>query len=182
MGILLKTTLWKEIIAGDVFNDVGEIVGYLNEKLLSTEHLIYIVKVIDEKHLESERAAARLKVFQSNDGYNKFQVMLIKPNSTSFVAANAFVAAVYAYYMTCKTQYGTCPLFKRYKLDIVLLKKATLGNDIDKEDHAIIEDFLFSATICAEELIIKSKRHLRWLLMTTNIVLLVVINILQANT
>ena len=39
--------------------------------------------------------------------------------------------------------------FKRYELDIVLLKKATLRNDIDKEDHFISEDFLFPGTICA---------------------------------
>ena len=46
-------------------------------------------------------------------------------------------------------QYGTCSLCKRYELDIVLLKKTTLWNDIDKEDHVISEDFLFPGTICA---------------------------------
>ena len=42
-----------------------------------------------------------------------------------------------------------CSLFKRYELDIVLLKKTTFQNDIDKEDHVISEDFLFPGTICA---------------------------------
>ena len=47
------------------------------------------------------------------------------------------------------TIYGPCSLFKRYELDIVLLKKTTLQNDIDKEDYVISEDFLFPGTICA---------------------------------
>ena len=38
-----------------------------------------IVKEIDEKDLESERATARLKVFLSIDGPNMFQVMLFEP-------------------------------------------------------------------------------------------------------
>ena len=46
-------------------------------------------------------------------------------------------------------QYGMCSSFKRYELDIVLLKKTTLRYGIDKEDHVISEDFLFPATICA---------------------------------
>ena len=40
-------------------------------------------------------------------------------------------------------------LFKTYELDIVLLKKATLRNDIDKEDHVISEEFLFRDTTFA---------------------------------
>ena len=63
-------------------------VEYLDETLHSTEHLQYIVKETDEKYLESERAAARLKLFPSVDGSNKFQVMLFESNSTLFVAAN----------------------------------------------------------------------------------------------
>ena len=42
-----------------------------------------------------------------------------------------------------------CSLFKRYELDIVLLKKTTLENGIDIEDHVISKDFLFPGTICA---------------------------------
>ena len=93
------------------------------------------------------------------------------------------------------TIYGPCSLFKRYELDIVLLKKTTLQNDIDKEDHVISEDFLFPGTICAVaasetsqivsgslELILKSKMHLSCLLMTMDTVFLVVKNMLQANT
>ena len=40
-------------------------------------------------------------------------------------------------------------LFKTYELDIVLLKKATLRNHIDKEDHVISEEFLFRDTTYA---------------------------------
>ena len=83
-----------------------KMVEYLDETLHSTEHLQYIVKEIDEKDLESERAAARLKVFPSIDGSNKFQVMLFEPNSTSFVAANRICIC-----KTCKTKYGMCSLF-----------------------------------------------------------------------
>ena len=113
-------------------------------RLHSTEHLEDIVKEIDEKDLESERAAARLKVFPSIDGSNKFQVMLFEPNSASFVAPNCIC--------TCdkrKTQYRMCSLLKKYELDIVLLKKATPQNNIDKKDHVISEDFLFPSIICA---------------------------------
>ena len=70
---------------------------------------------------------SRLKVFPSIDGSNKFRVMLFEPNFTSFVVANCICICD-----TCKTQYGMCSLFKRYELDIVLLKKTTLRNDIDK--------------------------------------------------
>ena len=150
---------------------------YLDETLHSTEHLQYIVTEIDEKDLDSERAAAKLKVFPSIGGSNKFQVMLFEPNSVSFVAANRICICD-----TCKTQYGMCSLFKRYELDIVLLKK-TFQNDIDKEDHVISEDFLFPGTICAVaaieaspkvasgslELILKSTRHLSCLLATMDI-------------
>ena len=87
-GGLAKSTLRRAIAAGEFFNDVGEMVEYLDETLHSTEHLQYIVKETDEKYLESERAAARLKLFPSVDGSNKFQVMLFEPNSTLFVAAN----------------------------------------------------------------------------------------------
>ena len=69
-------------------------------RLHSTEHLEDIVKEIDEKDLESERAAARLKVFPSVDVSNKFQVMLFESNSTSFAAANRICICD-----TCKTQY-----------------------------------------------------------------------------
>ena len=100
VGGLAKTTLRRALAAGEFFNDVGEMVEYLPETLHRTEHLQYIVKEIDEKDLESERAAARLKVFPSMDGYNKFQVMLFEPNSTSFVAANRICICD-----TCKTQY-----------------------------------------------------------------------------
>ena len=74
---------------------------YLDGTLHSTEHLQYIVTEIDEKDLDSETAAARLKVFPSIDGSNKFQVMLFEPNSASFVAANRICICD-----TCKTQYG----------------------------------------------------------------------------
>ena len=53
--------------------------------------------------------------------------MWFEPNFTSFVAANCICICD-----TCKMQYGMCSLFKRYELDIVLLKKTTLRNDIDK--------------------------------------------------
>ena len=105
VGGLAKTTLQRAIAAGEFFNDVGEMVEYLHGTLHSTKHLQYTVKETDEKVLESER---RLKVFPSIDGSNKFQVMLFKPNSTSFVAANRICIC-----NTCKTQYGTCSLFKR---------------------------------------------------------------------
>ena len=74
-----------------------------------------------KKDLESERAPARLKVFPSIDGSNRFQVMLFEPNSISFVAANRISMCE-----TCITQYGMCSLFKKYELDIVLLKKTAL--------------------------------------------------------
>ena len=121
VGGLAKPTLQRAIAAWEFSNDVGEMVEYLDETLHSTEHLQYIVKEIDGKDLECERAAARLKEFPSIDGSNKFQLILFEPNSTSFVAANRICVRD-----TCKMQYGTCSLFKRYELDIVLLKKTTL--------------------------------------------------------
>ena len=120
VGGLAKTTLQRAIAGGKFFN-VGEMVEYLNETLHSTEHLQHILKETDEKDLESERTAGKLKVFPLIDCSNKFQVMLFKPNSTSFVAANRICICD-----SCKMQYGTFSLFKRYELDIVLLKKATL--------------------------------------------------------
>ena len=105
VGGFAKTTLQRTIATGEFFN-VRKMVEYLDETLHSTEHLQYIVKEIDEKDLEFERAAARLKVFPSIDGSNKFQVMLFEPNSTSFVAANRICIC-----KTCKTKYGMCSLF-----------------------------------------------------------------------
>ena len=70
--------------------------------------------------------------------------MLFEPNSASFVAPNCIC--------TCdkrKTQYRLCSLLKKYELDIVLLKKATPQNNVDKKDHVISDDFLFPSTICA---------------------------------
>ena len=121
IGGLAKNTLRRAIAAGEFFNDVGEMVEYFGETLHSTEHLQYIVKELEEKDLKSARAAARLKVFPSIDGCNKFQVMLFEPNTTSFVAVNHICICD-----TCKMQYGTCSLFKRSELHIVLLEKTTL--------------------------------------------------------
>ena len=62
---------------------------------------------------------------------------------------------VYAYvtHAKCNMEY----ILKRYELDIVLLKKTTLRNDIDKQDHVISEDFLFHGTVCAVVAIETSK-------------------------
>ena len=83
-------------------------------------------------------------------------------------------------------------LFKTYELDIVLLKKATLRNDIDKEDHVISEEFLFRDTTCAVAANETSQDSVLFiridseeeeaLELLTDIVFLVVKNILQANT
>ena len=54
-------------------------VEYLDEIHHSIEHLQCIVKEINEKDLDSERATARLKVFPSIDGSNMFQVVLFEP-------------------------------------------------------------------------------------------------------
>ena len=143
IGGLAKTTLRRAIAAGEFFNDAGEMVEYFNETLHSTEHLQYIVKELEEKDLKSARAAARLKVFPSIDGCIKFQIMLFECNTTSFVAANHICICD-----TYKMQYGTCSLFKRSELHIVLLKKTTLQNDIGKEGHVISEDFLFPGSSC----------------------------------
>ena len=100
VGGLAKTTVRRAVAAGEFFNDVGEMVENLDETLHSAEHLQYILKESDEKDLESEKAASRLKFFPSMDSSNKFHVMLFEPNSTSFVAANCICICD-----TWKTQY-----------------------------------------------------------------------------
>ena len=63
VGGLAKTTLQRAVAAGEFFNDVGEMAENIDETLHSAEHLQYIVKETDEKDLESEKTASRLKLF-----------------------------------------------------------------------------------------------------------------------
>ena len=63
-------------------------VSFLKSKYSDNENPHYIIKEIKEGDLQIKRDNAKCKIYKRVDGSAKFQVIVFKPNSNSFKAAN----------------------------------------------------------------------------------------------
>ena len=88
------------------------------------------------------------------DGSAKFQVIVFKPNSNSFKAANRLCVCD-----ECCISYGSCSLFQEYYLKVDDLKEISLWSGQEEPLTTAGEDedsFLYPGSICAMVADVKS--------------------------
>ena len=90
----------------------------LERKFGDNEHPKYVVKELSEKDELEEWVESRLKVFNTVNGSNKFQVIVFKPSSKTISAAERIYLCT-----SCKANYGSCALFQQYDLSVETLKE-----------------------------------------------------------
>ena len=155
VGGLAKCAIRRYVGArGQVLN-ANDALNYLQHKFGDKSCPQYVIKEITIEELENARAAARLKTYPTIYGSDNFQVIVFKPNATSFKAA--------PYLCICETclttEYGSCELFSTYELRTGQLNKIRLRSQADQvvEETQISTDqlstteldFVLPNTYCA---------------------------------
>ena len=154
VGRIVKTAIQREIAGGEVLLDCNHMVNYLKSKFSNNENPHYIIKEIKEGDLQIKRDNAKCKIYKRVDGSAKFQVIVFKPYSNSFKAANRpCVCDEYC------ISYGSCSLFQEYYLKVDDLKEFCLRSRQEEPLTTAGEDedsFLYLRSICAMAADVKS--------------------------
>ena len=125
-----------------------EVCAFLKDKFSANTKVPYHVVEIEEELLQLEQERASHKVYQTVVGTNSFQVMVFKPNSTTFRAAPRLCMC-----LSCVEDYGSCALFDDYSIKYshvgnVVARSTVLPPDVP-ESGATGTDFVFPDTYVA---------------------------------
>lgn len=127
VGGIAKVSIRQEIAAGEFFSDAGDMVKFSQGKYKDHTSPHYVIKEIDPKQLEVDRATLKLKNFRGIQGSSKFQVIIFMPNSNTIRAAPHLCICC-----QCQNEYGSCDLFQPHQLIIQDLNQVLLRSDIPK--------------------------------------------------
>ena len=87
VGGLAKVAIRRYIGTGGVVLDAGDCADFLENKFGQNTNPKFYIKEINAGSLNSARHEARYQTFPTIDGSSLFQVMVFKPQNTTFKAA-----------------------------------------------------------------------------------------------
>lgn len=105
---------------GEFLYSSEKCVSYLKNKFEFSKTK-YCIKEIPVSELNTKRAANKSIIYETVKGSSQFQVILYSPNRGYFKASNRICAC-----SKCMADYGTCELFKTYRLNVTRLNKPFL--------------------------------------------------------
>lgn len=154
VGGITKVTIRPDIAGGMFFTDAEDMVCHLSRNYAESQDLKYVFKNINMERLIAARSENKQFKYNAINGAHAFQVTVFIPNF------NFFKAAPYlCIHKDCKTDYGSCPLFKEYYHDVQKLHKTLLCSEMlskvlpeettgDEDDNNVL-GFAQIDTVCA---------------------------------
>lgn len=114
-------------------------VSFLQDKFQDHQAPFYHVKEILEEELREERNKRQRMKFPTIKGSSQFHVAIFKPGAEKFKASPRLCLCE-----LCMVEYGSCPLFKEYQLQVQLISAPNLRSDIappveEVSDEAVSE-------------------------------------------
>ena len=126
VGGLAKVAIIRYIGTGGVVLDAGACADFLENKFGQNTNPKFYVKEINADSLNSARHEAQYQTYTTIDGSSLFQVMVFKPQNTTFKAA-AYICLC----ESCMKDYGSCSLFTSYQLLTGTLNEINLRFDVE---------------------------------------------------
>ena len=151
VGGLAKCAIRRYVGTGSFVLNANDALLFLTDKFGENSNPNYIIQEITVDELSDARASARLKKYPTIHGSDNFQVLVFKPNATSFEAAPQLCICE-----DCLSkEYGSCALFSSYELRTSELKRISLHSEAEdyvevnetSEDYQ--QDFVLPDTYCA---------------------------------
>ena len=146
VGGVAKSNVHKQVATESIFTNATDIVDFLKIKFEKHENPNYIIKEIARSNVQLRRDDAMRKVFGPIDGSSSWQVIIFKPDSTCFHAAERLCLC-----KLCREDFGSCPVFKLYTLNVNILKGNVLRSEVaeDNDGLEISKEFVLPGSVCA---------------------------------
>ena len=135
-------------LGGEVFESSKNVVSFLKGRFQDHEAPQYHIKEILETELSEERTKRQKMKFPTIKGSSLFHVAIFKPKSEKFKASTRLCLCE-----QCLIEYGSCPLFKEYELQVQAITtpslRSNLASPVDESSEDALSDFVSVGTYVA---------------------------------
>ena len=114
VGGIAKAALRRAIASDYFFENVGEMVEYLEEEFGDKSSPKYVVREISKYEVDEKRKTSTKFKYITLKGTNTFRTMLFNPKSPTVKASKRICICA-----NCMEEYGSCELFTKHELQSV---------------------------------------------------------------